>query len=171
MLGLFVCKKRLEKENAQWITGNYATQSARQRKKVCGYSQSAGQEAAHAAKGEGTAEQKTSRTRRTGRNPFLFGRLFLAACRKESRHAKKRQNYYIKHKTAAKFAGAAKPTGGGTALRTMWTGARFSSVGVQTKRACWKQTACPNTRSAMRGFAGSSKRGNGITKRLSRNRA
>ena len=42
------------------------------------------------------------------RSPFLFGRLFLAACRKESRHAKKRQNYYIKHKTAAKFAGASK---------------------------------------------------------------
>lgn len=171
MLGLFVCKKRFGKENAQWITGNYATQSARQRKKVCGYSQSAGQEAAHAAKGKGTAEQKTSRTRRTGRNPFLFGRLFLAACRKESRRAEKQQNYHIKHKTAAKFADAAKPTGGGTALRTMWTGARFSSVGVQTKRACWKQTACPNTRSAMRGFAGLSKRGNGITERLSRNRA
>ena len=28
MLGLFVCKKRLETENAQWITGNYAAQSA-----------------------------------------------------------------------------------------------------------------------------------------------
>ena len=25
MLGLFACKKRLGKENAQWITGNYAT--------------------------------------------------------------------------------------------------------------------------------------------------
>ena len=33
LLGLFVCKKRLGKENAQWITGNYATQSARQKKK------------------------------------------------------------------------------------------------------------------------------------------
>ena len=33
MLGLFVCKKRLGKENARWITGNYATQSARQKKK------------------------------------------------------------------------------------------------------------------------------------------
>ena len=32
-LGLFVCKKRFGKENAQWITGNYATQSARQKKK------------------------------------------------------------------------------------------------------------------------------------------
>lgn len=28
MLGLFACKKRLGKENAQWITGNYATHSA-----------------------------------------------------------------------------------------------------------------------------------------------
>lgn len=64
------------------------------RKKVCGCSQGAGQEDAHAAKGKGTAEQKASRTRRTGRNPFLFGRLFLAACRKESRHAEKQQNYH-----------------------------------------------------------------------------
>ena len=31
--------------------------------------------------------------------------------------------------------------------------------------ACWRQTACRNTRSAMRGFAGSSKKGNGITER------
>ena len=123
MPGLFACKNDAGGENAQWITGNYATQSARQRKKVCGYSQSAGQEAAHAAKGEGTAEQKTSRTKRTGRNPFLFGRLFLAACRKESRHAKKRQNYYIKHKTAAKFAGASRSTGGGTDLTVTLIGA------------------------------------------------
>ena len=170
MLGLFVCKKRLEKENAQWITGNYATQSARQRKKVCGYSQSAGQEAAHAAKGKGTAEEKASRARRTGRNPFLFGRLFLAACRKESRRAEKQQNYHIRRKPAAEFAGAARSTGGGTDLTATSIGARFSSVGVQTKRACWKQTACPNTRSAMRRFAGSSKRGNGITERSNRNR-
>ena len=56
-------------------------------------------------------EQQSKKLREqggAGRNPFLFGRLFLAACRKESRHAKKRQNYYIKHKTAAKFAGASK---------------------------------------------------------------
>ena len=65
---------------------------------------------------------------------------------------------------------AARSTGGGTDLTVTLIGAPSLSVGVQTKRACWKQTACPNTRSAMRGFAGSSKRGNGITERLSRNR-
>ena len=74
---------------------------------------------------------------------------------------KKRQNYYIKHKTAAKFAGAARSTGAGTDLTATSIGARFSSAGVQTKRACWKQTACPNTRSAMRGFGGLSKKENG----------
>ena len=67
-----------------------------------------GQEADHAAKGKGTAEQKASRTRRTGRNHFFFGKHSASACRKERRRAEKQQNYHIKRKPAAEFTGSAK---------------------------------------------------------------
>ena len=96
-------------EQAEASPEHYAAQNASlYGRKYAGAVKEQGRKLLIAAKGKGTAEQKASRTRRTGRNHFFFGKHSASACRKESRHAKKRQNYYIKHKTAAKFAGASK---------------------------------------------------------------
>ena len=85
-------------EQAEESPEHYAAQN------MAGY----GRKYANMVKAQGRKLFIRQKEREWQRNPFLFGRLFLAACRKESRRAEKQQNYHIKRKPAAEFTGSAK---------------------------------------------------------------